>query len=501
MFKQTLFFIVVSFIFCISFLPLLSILTSAFSDGFSLDIFYSSSLFESFKRSMLFSLLVASSTTLTGVVLGMILAKTKLSYSKLFTTILIIPILIPPYIIALGWYELFGRNEFLFGFFGTFLVHFSIYLPIPLLLTILFLKQVNPKYENAARLFTNWRGVLRYITLPLISPSIVLSFLFVFILSFSEYSVANFFRYKLFSLESFVQFSAFYDFKSALLLSLPLVFTAVILLLFEQYILQKNKFKFDSSYKIEYIKINKYQTYLFLAMLIFVSVIALTPLLSLFAKACDLEAFEIALHKSYEPLLRTLFYSFLGSFLLVVFGFFAAFIIEKNIFKIGNIFDTSLIALFAMPSTIIGISLIFFFNTPYTNFIYMTPLIILFGYITKYLALTSKITGIKLSQIPNSVIEAAQISGASWSQTILYITLPLLKKTLLITWLIAFIFTLRENTITMLVYPPGYETLPIYIVTQMANGKAEVIAGLSIIMIAAALLPLAVLGMVTKEKS
>jgi iron(III) transport system permease protein len=500
MFKKILFFILILSLSLISFLPLVSMLISTFSDGNLIDIFDSTSLLKSFQKSLFFSLFVASLTTVTGVALGLVLAKTKLPYSKLFATLLTIPLLIPPYIVALGWFELVGRSELLFGFFGTFLVHFCIYLPIPLLLTILFLKQIDPKYENAARVMSSWSRVLREITLPLIYPSIILSFLFVFILSFGEYSVANFFRYKLFSLESFVEFSAFYDFKSATALSLPLVIAAVVLLLSQQYFLEKNRFKFDSTYEIEYIDLGVYKKYLLLFLILFTTFI-LSPILTLFIKAVDADTFLTALKSSYEPLFRSLSYSFLGATFLTVFGFLSAYMIEQNIFKIGYIFESSLIALFALPSTIIGISLILFFNTPYTNFIYTTPLIIIFGYICKYLALSTKIAQIKLAHIPNSMSEAATILGASWWHSFRYITFGLSKKTLVTVWLIAFIFTLRENTITMLVYPAGLDTLPIYIVTQMANGKSETIAALSVIMIVASLMPMAFFAILIKGKN
>ena len=44
--------------------------------------------------------------------------------------------------------------------------------------------------------------------------------------------------------------------------------------------------------------------------------------------------------------------------------------------------------------------------------------------------------------------------------------------------------------ITMLVYPPGYDTLPVRIFTLMANGAPSLIAAACVLMIAATVLPL-----------
>jgi iron(III) transport system permease protein len=50
----------------------------------------------------------------------------------------------------------------------------------------------------------------------------------------------------------------------------------------------------------------------------------------------------------------------------------------------------------------------------------------------------------------------------------------------------------------MLVYPPGYETLPVYTLTQMANGDPKIIAALSLLMIAMILLPLLFIAILKK---
>jgi iron(III) transport system permease protein len=52
----------------------------------------------------------------------------------------------------------------------------------------------------------------------------------------------------------------------------------------------------------------------------------------------------------------------------------------------------------------------------------------------------------------------------------------------------------------MLVYPPGYDTLPVRIFTLMANGAPDLIAAASVLMIAATVVPLAVLARVLRKQ-
>lgn len=508
--RHLFFSFVAALFFIIALLPVLMMIADTFSGpkGFDLSayavLFHSGSLRQSFQNSLLLSLSVALFTTVLGVILGVLLGKTTLPFSTLFTALLIIPLLIPPYILAFGWFELLGREgfwgEILFGFWGTFWVLSSVYLPIPTLLTILFLKQIDPRLEEAGRLIAGWGGVLRGITLPLIMPAIVLSFLLVFILSFGEYSVANFLRYAIFPLESFTAFSAFYDFKTATVLAMPMLLVALIVLSAEQFFAHRHPLQFGSSYRAELIPLGRYQTIVLLIFAIVVMIIVIAPLSSLFLQAAHWPSFLDAWSKGYEPMLRSLFYGLSGATLLVIFGFLSGYIIEKRVFGWWHLYDASIIFMFALPSTVIGIALILFWNSPSTNFIYGTVWIILFGYLGKYLVLTTKMAQTRLSQIPDSMVEAAQMAGANWFETLRFVLLPLSKKVLIAAWLIGFIFSLRENTITMLVYPPGAEPLPVYIVTQMANGKPEVVAGLCVIMILITLLPLLVLEIIRKDR-
>jgi len=99
--------------------------------------------------------------------------------------------------------------------------------------------------------------------------------------------------------------------------------------------------------------------------------------------------------------------------------------------------------------------------------------------------------------------EAAQIAGAGWSRRLLVIVvivIPLAKRGLAGAWLVGFIFCLRDLDITMIVYPPAHDILPVRLFTLMANSPEERIAALCMIMLAIALLPLGILALVTKYR-
>ena len=469
-----------------------------FVDGsFSLSayssLFGNSMLIKSLGNSVVLALTVAALTTAAGVGLGVLLGKTDIWLGRSFAVLLSIPLLIPPYILAFAYADLFG--EWFFGFWGVVFVLFGIYLPIPLLLTMFYMRQIDPALEEAGLLVSGWREVFVGITLPLIKPAVLFAFLLVFILTFGEYSVANFLRYPVFSTQSFVYFAAFYDFKAAAVAAFPIILVVAVAVMLAHLWRKKNRFMSTNMSRQQKIELGKWKPVCFTLLAGMTGVLVMLPLMLLVQKSGDIDIFWDAFQKAKDPLFRSLLLSALGATFLILFGFVSAYIIEQKLFVWWKWFDGSILFLFALPSTLLGIALILLWNTPYTNFIYTTPLIILFGYVGKYLALSSKVTEAGLSQIPQSFTEAAQLNGAGWYQVLWYILLPLSKEILLLAWGIGFIFTLREDTLSMLLYPPGMDTLPVYIFTQMANGAPALIASYCLLMVTVILLPILVFAL------
>jgi len=140
-----------------------------------------------------------------------------------------------------------------------------------------------------------------------------------------------------------------------------------------------------------------------------------------------------------------------------------------------------------------------FWNTRVTSFVYGSAVIIIIGFVAKFSALGSRIVAIAFSQVPASMEEAARVAGGGWFRRIMEIWIPLVRKGLLGAWLVGFIFCLRDLDVTMMIYPPAGETLPVYIFTIMANSPEEVISAMCLIMVATALLPLGLLGRIFRR--
>jgi iron(III) transport system permease protein len=157
--------------------------------------------------------------------------------------------------------------------------------------------------------------------------------------------------------------------------------------------------------------------------------------------------------------------------------------------------DALALFLFTLPGTVVGIGLISLWNTPATNFVYRTPAITILGYAAQYIVLPTRMTSAILQRIPPSLEQAAQLCGASWFMSLRQIVVPLARRGLIAVWITAYVFCMRDLGISIVAYPPGSDTLPVRILTLMANGAPSLIAALCVILIAVTLLPLGVVAL------
>jgi iron(III) transport system permease protein len=456
--------------------------------------------------------------TAAGLPLGILLGRTDLPLRHVFVLLFSIPLAAPPYVTAVSWLAILGRQGLLatslgpavagwtatqfFGLPGCALVLVATFLPIPMLLAMVHSRTVNPRLEEAGRLVTGWTEVLRRITVPLILPGVLLAATLVFLLSLGEFGVPMYLRYDVFPVESFTQFSAFLNFGAATAAAAPLAVVTFVLLGLEWGLLRREIRHIQPRPEGEappQIALGKARRPVFCAVTALGVLLVVLPFAALFIQSASPGVYLEALTRAADSLLRSLTYAALGASLLVLLGGLLGYLIHTRALPFWRGADLMTLLLFAMPGSVLGIGLVSLWNRPGTSFIYATPVIILLGYLAQYTALTSRITVGALAQIPAAMEEAAQVAGAGWWRRMVWIVAPLARQGLMAAWLVAFIFCLRDLGISMLVYPPGRDTLPVRTFTLMANSPAHLIAALCVILIAATLVPLGLLGMIWKR--
>jgi iron(III) transport system permease protein len=461
-------------------------------------------------HSVLLSLFVASLATIVGVPLGILLGKTDLPLRAPLTVLLTVPLLIPPYVIAVAWFGVLGSGGWistfapetskylsaaLFGPYGCTGVLFTAFVPIVILLTIAYVGAVNPRLEDAGRLVSRWPGVLRRITLPLIAPAILFAAVLAFLLTLGEVGVPTYLRYPVYPVETLTQFAAFYDFSAATASATPLLVVTLAVLALE-YRMLHNRVSELRTVTFEgartQIKLRRWRFPLLGIVLVWSLVTVALPLAVLIAQSWSLSAYAEAFERASDSILRSLIFAAVGASLLTLLGFFCGYLIHHRTLPVWRSVDALTLFLFTLPGTVVGIGLISLWNTPMSNFIYSTPAIIILGYLAQYAVLPTRMTSAILDRIPRSLEQAAQLCGATWFMTLRQVVLPLARRGLIAVWIISYVFCLRDLGVSLLVYPPGSDTLPVRILTLMANGAPSLIAALCVILISVTLLPFGV---------
>jgi iron(III) transport system permease protein len=464
-------------------------------------------------HSLQLALLTASLSTLIGVPLGILLGKTDLPWRSALTLVFAAPLLIPSYVLAVAWLSIVGRTGLLggllpdtwsravasafFGLFGCTLVLASAFTPIAMLLTIAFLRNVNPELENAGRLVSGWPGVLARITLPLVAPAIAFAAVLIFLLALGEIGVPMYLRFPVYPVETLTQFAAFYDLRAAAVTAAPLLLVTLAILGLQtrlhKRVLQLGR-RTPRGEAVQ-IALGGWRLPLFALVLTFAAIVVALPLGALVVQSSSVDTYALAFARAGDSILRSLAFAAAGASLLAVLGFFWGYLAERRTLFLWWTNEWMALFLLALPGSVIGIGLISLWNTKATSFIYASTAILILGYLAQYAILPTRVVAASLHAVPRSLEQAAWLSGAGWIATLRLIVAPLARRGLVAAWLISFVFALRDVAISIVVYPPGADTLPVRILTLMANGAPSVIAALCIILIAVTLLPLAAAGL------
>lgn len=475
----------------IAILPTLCILISNLSPDF-ISVFFDERLMIIFLRTIILGAGSVALSLAIGIPLAFFLEYLKLPLKSFLKTAYLLPLLIPPYITTIAWMELLGKRGDLtnlnlpvdiYNLPSAVIILSLSFFPIVTLITSYALKNIDSRLEDAALLLYPRKDVIRKITIPLIMPHIIISSVFVFVFSISELGVPALLMVNVFTPEIFAQFSAFFDTVKAVTLSIPLIVLVSIIILLNHLYLRGRSFITISSFsrKRKLVRLLRIQS---LIVLSFISIILLSSVvipISVLVIESRLQ-FSEALSGSIDPIVNTLHLALISATLMTVLGFFLAYFYKSK-------FDPLILFPVAIPSMMAAIGIINFFNIEPLSFIYKSLLIIIIGYMTRFLPFVTKTLHPFFEQIHPSIEESAILSGSSFCKRLYGILIPLMKPGIVSAWIVGFILSVHELSTTILVSPAGLQTLPTRIYILMHYGDPEGVSSLSLILIAIVMAP------------
>ncbi len=448
-----------------------------------------------FLRSLALAVAITAGALAIGVPIGALLGRVDMPLRRTLWLIHAFPMLLPPFLPALGWFHLLGTNgliggetstRLLFSGAGLVVVLVLTFVPVVASLTALGVMGVDVSLEEVARTVARpWRVMTR-ILLPAAVPAIALSAVVVFALAFSELGVPMFLRVDTFPAAVFARLGGVdYAPGEAFALTLPLVPVALALLAIERRFAGRRSFAvlgLRPSFRRRLCPGQRPTVALLTCG--FAALLSAAPVTALVVRAGGQGGGVSAIlawarQAPWNGLLAGIAAATVIASIGLVLGHAAA----RRV-RAAAALDTLAMLAFVLPAAVLGVGLIALWNRASTQLVYGTLAILVLGYIARYTAVGVRVVACAVAQSPVHLEEAASASGARLGRRLLRIVLPVHARGVTFAWLLALVFCLRDFETAVLFYPPGREPLTVRIFTLEANGPPAVVAGLAALHVA-----------------
>lgn len=416
-----------------------------------------------------------------GVPAGFLLARLPQRVAMFLRCGLIVPLVSPPYILGVVWIFVTGRagllarlvgkdiaSSWAYSVSGAGIVLGIAFAPLAMLLAEAARRSLPARMIEAARLVAGpWRTSIR-ITLPLVAASFAAACLLVFVLTLAEFGVPSLLGVRVYATEVFTQFAALYNFGAATATAVPLLLIVVavasaVRILLGDRVLASN---IMTDQRLSPRARVAAQSYLIVLGLL----IAAGPLFVLMAESGSWHRLRDSIVAARHPIAVSILLSASGAATATGLGLLLGYWRARTAFKARYLFDVAMITLFAAPSTVVGIGLIGLWNrTGWPGHVYTSSVMIVIGYLARYVPIAALLLGAYVRQLPASREEAAVVCGAGWWRMLKKILLPSARFGLLAVWTVCFIFMFGELGTTVLIAPAGTTTLPLRVYALIAN--------------------------------
>ena len=496
--------------------PLYKVLQQSFfnPDGaFSLDAYVllvsSGENLKAFSNTVLLGTIVGILATVVGFLFAYCYTYLAIRGKKLFNLVAMLPMISPPFAVALSIILLFGsrglvtntllglRDANIYGFKGLVLVQTLSFFPIAYLLLVGMLKSIDPSIEDAARdLGASRWTTFRRITLPLVAPGIANSFLLVFIKSVADFAnpMAIGGNFATLATQIYIQSIGNYDVQGGAAVAVLLLDLSMLLFILSKYWVEKKVYvTVTGKSSRDRVPINEKLVVWPIAgacYAIATIVLALYILIPIgsFIKlwginySLTLDHYRYAFGVGSKAIFDTTWLSFVATPVTGLLGMIIAFlVVRKKFIGKGYINFASLLSI-AVPGTVIGVGYILAFNTP-PIVLTGTATLLVIAFVVRSLPIGIRAGVASLQQIDPAIDEAAADLGASSQQIFFKITLPLIKTAFFSGLIYTFIRSMTSISAVIFLITAKYNLITIAVLDQVESAKFGVASAFSTILI------------------
>jgi thiamine transport system permease protein len=457
-----------------------------------------------------FTFLQALISTIMAVMVGLpggiLLARLNFRGKKLLRALIIVPFVLPPIVVVVGFLQMFGQygiiDSFLMwwiqspnsvfnlasGVAGILLAHTFYNAPLVILLISASMERLNPEIEESAELLGAdstqrfWR-----ITMPHIMPSLITAAILTFLFCFMSFPIVLAFGHGTYRTIEVQIWNAFrwsdYGQASSLVL-VQIIFTLTLALAYVRLGRSVGR-RAGVTSSIRSMKMSNYQTHeVILIVLYFGGMLILVagPILSIirssiydpFTQQYSLNGFFYLLDAGtgggLKPLVNSLFYGGLATVLSVCLGIPLAYAHRSTNRIIPPISSVLVLLPLGISSITVAYGLMTVIAVPTGLNINPWPIIVIAQTIIG-LPFTTRSIEIALNDVDSHITDQADVLGASSFQRLWFVELPILAPGILVGAVFAFAMAIGEMTATLFIALPQNFTLAVAIYDNLSVRK------------------------------
>lgn len=470
--------------------------------------------------------------TIMGVFYAWLLGRSDIPAKGLMRALFTIPYMFPPFLGAMAWDLLLNRRSGYFNrwlvdllglesapfninsIWGIAFVEISYYFPFVFMQVVSALERMDPTLEECARIAgAKQMTVIRKITLPLVLPAISAGALLILISSLAHFGVPSIlgFSQGIFTLPTRI-FDAiqsaegsFEGIRNGAALSIMLVAVVVIALIIQKKILSSGSYDIikGKSMRPTLIKLRGARMPLLVLAIATLAVIVIVPLAMIFLVGIvngygnelipenftlDNYRTVFAMSGTFDSIKNSLFVSFSAGIICMILGTLIAYVVQKIRPRGKGALEVLSVLPYSIPGTVLAVGVILAWSGSLGGFsLYNTIWIIMVAYLARYLSFSMKSSSAALLQVHPSLEEAARTCGASHTESLMDVTLPLIRPAMVSGFFLIFLPAMREVTTSVLLYGPYTRTLGVQIYSLRDAGsmsEAAALGSVAIVLIA-----------------
>ncbi|MGH3441378.1 MAG: ABC transporter permease [Nitriliruptorales bacterium] len=478
-------------------------------------------------NSLVVAVVVTVGATLLGSVLAWLVARTDVWGRRKLRWALLTPFVIPPFVGAISWLHLFGSagwfNQLaraagltdgtlwnVRGFDGIVFVLILTSYPLAYITVLGALNRLDPSMEEGARVSgAGLLRILRDVTIPVMRPAIASGAVLVFIYAMANFGVPAVLG---FTENYYVLTTRIYDLiaqsarpgslNQAAALSMLLGAIALVALTLQGIGARRTESRLGQRSTPDVpLRLGRRKAMPSLLAWATVAVAGVLPVGAIVLGGLTdvlgrpplpgnltVENFVRAVVAS-PATLRAIRNSFtlalLAGLIVAVLGAVIGYLVRRTRLPGRSALDGLATFPYALPGTVVAAAVLLGFIRPLAGVaLFNTLWIILVAYLAHYLAYGVRTTSGALALMDTSLEEASRACGASRVTTFWRIVVPMLRPALFGGFFLVFIPTMRELTISVLLWSPGNETLGVVVFSLQEAGETQAAAAVAMLMIA-----------------